>query len=77
MNDLYQAIGVGDRNPLLMAQMMLGDDQIIKEKSSKIPLLIKGTEGVSIEFAKCCMPIPGDTIIGHLKQKELGSLCPG
>ena len=68
MNDLYQAIGVGDRNPLLMAQMMLGDDEIIKEKSSDTPLLIKGTEGVSIEFAKCCMPIPGDTIIGHLSK---------
>ena len=68
MNDLYQAIGLGDRNPLLMAQMMLGDDEIIKEKSSKIPLLLKGTEGVSLEFAKCCMPIPGDTIIGHLSK---------
>ena len=68
MNELYQGIGVGDKNPLLMAQMMLGEDEIITEKNSGAPLLIKGTEGVSIEFAKCCLPVPGDTIIGHLSK---------
>ena len=68
MNELYQGIGAGDRNPLLMAQMMLGEDAIITQTKSRAPILIKGTEGVSIEFAKCCMPIPGDTIIGHLSK---------
>ncbi len=68
MNELYQGIGAGDRNPLLMAQMMLGEDEIITQTKSRAPILIKGTEGVSIEFAKCCMPIPGDTIIGHLSK---------
>ena len=68
MNELYQGIGVGDKNPLLMAQMMLGEDEIITETNSRAPILIKGTEGVSIEFAKCCLPVPGDTIIGHLSK---------
>ncbi len=68
MNELYQSIGVGDKNPLLMAQMMLGEDEIITETNSRAPILIKGTEGVSIEFAKCCLPVPGDTIIGHLSK---------
>ena len=61
-------IGVGDKNPLLMAQMMLGEEEIMSERNSHVPILIKGTEGVSIEFAKCCMPVPGDTIIGHLSK---------
>lgn len=30
------------------------------------PLKIKGTEGLLINFAKCCHPIPGDPIIGFL-----------
>ena len=30
------------------------------------PLTIKGTEGLAVSFAKCCSPIPGDPIIGHL-----------
>ena len=68
IEDFYQGIGIGDKNPLLMAQMMLGDDEIIEEKKSGVPMLIKGTEGVSIAFAKCCMPVPGDTIIGHLSK---------
>ncbi len=68
MDELYQSIGIGDKNPLLMAQMMLGEDEILTETTSRAPILIKGTEGVSIEFAKCCMPVPGDTIIGHLSK---------
>ena len=34
-----------------------------KDISSR-PLLIKGTEGMVINFAKCCRPIPGDPIVG-------------
>jgi RelA/SpoT family (p)ppGpp synthetase len=33
-------------------------------------LSIKGTEGVSMQFAKCCWPIPGDPIKGLLLQDE-------
>ena len=67
MEGLYESIGIGDKNPLLMAQILLGDEQI-ENKSGHKPLLIKGTEGVSIAFAKCCLPIPGDSIIGHLSK---------
>ena len=28
------------------------------------PLMIRGTEGMVITFAKCCRPIPGDPILG-------------
>ena len=30
------------------------------------PLAIKGTEGLVLNFAKCCNPIPGDPIIGYV-----------
>ena len=36
-----------------------------KESSSK-PLLIRGTEGMVLNFAKCCRPIPGDPILGFV-----------
>ncbi len=68
MQQLYESIGVGDKNPLLMAQILLGDEQLEHTSSDHKPLLIKGTEGVSINFAKCCLPIPGDSIIGHLSK---------
>ena len=30
------------------------------------PLAIRGTEGLVLNYAKCCTPIPGDPIVGHL-----------
>jgi (p)ppGpp synthase/HD superfamily hydrolase len=68
--EFYESIGQGDKNPILMAQILLGEaDEKIKNKNHA-PLLIKGTEGVSISFPKCCTPIPGDTIIGHLSTQR-------
>ena len=31
---------------------------------------IKGTEGLVLSFAKCCYPIPGDNILGHISQEK-------
>ncbi len=37
------------------------------EKSQRNrPLLISGTEGMVVSFAKCCRPIPGDPIVGFV-----------
>jgi RelA/SpoT family (p)ppGpp synthetase len=68
MEQFYESMGVGDKNPLLMAQILLGDEQLESKPGNHKPLLIKGTEGVSINFAPCCLPIPGDDIIGHLSK---------
>ena len=70
MDELYENIGLGDKNPLLIAQMMLGEQQENHTSFDHAPLLIKGTEGVSITFSNCCHPIPGDAIIGHLSKAK-------
>ncbi len=36
------------------------------DKGGARPLVIKGTEGMVINFAKCCRPIPGDPIVGFV-----------
>jgi (p)ppGpp synthase/HD superfamily hydrolase len=36
-----------------------------KEDSRK-PLMIKGSEGLAVQTAKCCHPVPGDPIVGYL-----------
>ena len=36
------------------------------DKSGLRPLAIKGTEGVVVQYGKCCRPIPGDSIIGFV-----------
>ena len=34
--------------------------------SENQPLVIKGTEGMVVHFPKCCLPIPGDKILGFV-----------
>ncbi len=36
------------------------------ERSERSPLAIKGTEGMVVNYAKCCRPIPGDPIQGFV-----------
>jgi (p)ppGpp synthase/HD superfamily hydrolase len=34
------------------------------------PIVIRGTEGMAVQFARCCRPIPGDAIIGSIKKGQ-------
>ena len=72
-DELLEAIGLGNQMAALIARRLLavaGDaDASDTHASSPVPhppLAIRGTEGVVVQFAKCCRPIPGDPITGHL-----------
>jgi RelA/SpoT family (p)ppGpp synthetase len=69
LDDLLEEIGSGNRMAPLMARRFLaayrGTD-IDLQASAERPLSIRGTEGLVVSFAKCCSPIPGDPIIGHV-----------
>jgi GTP pyrophosphokinase len=43
-----------------------GDEKISKAD----PIMIYGSEGISVQLAPCCLPIPGDSIIGQLKRDQ-------
>ena len=67
-DELMAQIGLGNRNSSLVAKAMYDiedDDSTAFDESGK-PLAIKGTEGMVLSFAKCCRPVPGDAIIGHM-----------
>src|SRR4029079_15467229 len=34
------------------------------------PLTLRGVEGVAIQYAKCCRPIPGDTLVGQFRKGQ-------
>jgi RelA/SpoT family (p)ppGpp synthetase len=36
------------------------------DKDERRPLAIKGTEGMVVNYARCCRPIPGDSIVGFV-----------
>ncbi|MGZ5049977.1 MAG: RelA/SpoT family protein [Methylobacter sp.] len=71
LDELLEDIGLGNKMPFLVAKRIAQDDisSTVKlddaPQASKKPLIIKGTEGMVITLAKCCRPIPGDSIIGY------------
>jgi GTP pyrophosphokinase len=68
LEDLYAEIGLGERVAELMIQSLLGIEDVkpklLRRSNKKVPLAIRGTEGVVVNFGRCCSPIPGDQIIG-------------
>ena len=70
LSDLLEDIGLGNRMPFLVAKHIsqIDNNHAVKlddnEQHHKSPLIIKGTEGMVVSLAKCCRPIPGDSIIG-------------
>lgn len=65
IHDLYVEIGLGNVIPKLIALRMAPS---FKQDVSKTTYDIEGSEGLVMSYAKCCHPIPGDTIVGHITQ---------
>jgi RelA/SpoT family (p)ppGpp synthetase len=65
---LYEDIGLGNRMAVLVARQLLPEEAGSESSSSgdNVPLVIRGTEGMVVNFAKCCHPIPGDPIMGFV-----------
>ena len=67
-DNLLSAIGLGNRQAPIVARQLLpegGDDS--RENNDGSPAVaITGTEGVVVNFARCCRPIPGDPVLGFL-----------
>ncbi|NNE37243.1 MAG: bifunctional (p)ppGpp synthetase/guanosine-3',5'-bis(diphosphate) 3'-pyrophosphohydrolase, partial [Gammaproteobacteria bacterium] len=70
-SELLEEIGLGNRNAKLVARQLTADSDTKNKKvksklDDKHPLIIKGTEGMVVNFPKCCLPIPGDKILGFV-----------
>lgn len=67
MDDLLEDIGMGNRVAYAVAKLLQSEPEA-EERGSSIyaPLTIDSSEGMMINFARCCRPIPGDPIIGHI-----------
>tara|TARA_R110001592_G_scaffold363402_1_gene688372 strand:- start:79852 stop:81954 length:2103 start_codon:yes stop_codon:yes gene_type:complete len=66
--EILQQIGLGNRMAYAVANLMappsLRKENIPAEFES--PIMIDTREGLIINYARCCRPIPGDLILGHL-----------
>lgn len=74
--NLEEDIGLGKRFANLVAKqihdLLLGSDDSIHchPEDECAPLAISGTEGMVINYAQCCHPIPGDHIMGFMSAEK-------
>ena len=69
--DILADIGLGRRLNILVArQLARVGDTVKSEGANHAVVTIQGTEGMAVQFARCCRPIPGDPIIGVIKSGQ-------
>ena len=69
--DMLADIGLGRRlNMVVARQLALIGESPQGEAIPNSVITIQGTEGMAVQFAKCCRPIPGDPIIGVIKSGQ-------
>ena len=84
-NELFADIGLGRRLPVVLARQLwriqtravgsVPPERAAVEHTASAPearpVLIQGTEGMAMQMANCCSPVPGDRVVGQLR-RDLG-----
>ena len=82
MDEIQFDIGIGKRMAHLVARHIMsledagsGKPPLLDRAGNALqnkaePVVIVGDNGSSVQFGSCCLPIPGDQIIGQLKQDQ-------
>ncbi len=71
-SEILADIGLGKRVSLMVAHQLLASahDDLHPSKAQKSfdKITIRGSEGMAVQFAQCCSPIPGDPILGFINK---------
>ncbi len=77
--DLMADIGLGKRLSFVVAQALTrapgktGDETVAQAAGighKPVALTLRGVEGVAIQYARCCRPIPGDAVVGQFRKSQ-------
>lgn len=71
--EILADIGLGKRISLMVAhQLLASDDEHTQPNTQKSfdKITIRGSEGMAVQFAQCCRPIPGDPILGFINKDK-------
>jgi len=74
--EILAEIGLGKRMSLMVAHQLvaigqeLTNDENSKTKKPLDIITIRGSEGMAVQFAQCCTPIPGDPILGFINKEK-------
>jgi len=68
-------LGLGRRLPAVVARRLLRKTEREEARSgaaktAAASVVISGTEGMAVQLASCCRPIPGDAIVGSIKKGQ-------
>jgi len=73
--EILADIGLGKRLSFVVAQALTrlvgkADAATATGMGQPAALTLRGVEGVAIQYAKCCRPIPGDKVIGQFRKGQ-------
>ncbi|HJT51019.1 MAG TPA: bifunctional (p)ppGpp synthetase/guanosine-3',5'-bis(diphosphate) 3'-pyrophosphohydrolase [Nitrosospira sp.] len=69
--DLLADMGLGKHLPAVVARRLATPgESIAGQNGASDVITILGTEGMAVQFAKCCRPIPGDPVVGFIKKDQ-------
>ncbi|HEX6268002.1 MAG TPA: bifunctional (p)ppGpp synthetase/guanosine-3',5'-bis(diphosphate) 3'-pyrophosphohydrolase [Burkholderiales bacterium] len=68
--ELLADIGLGKRLPAVVARRLVKRPEGGDEAYPAGSVTIRGTEGMAVQLASCCRPIPGDAIVGSIKKGQ-------
>jgi len=74
--DVLADIGLGKRLSFVVAQALTRSQGRSEEAAAPASpskpgaLTLRGVEGVAIQYARCCRPIPGDAIVGQFRKGQ-------
>ena len=65
--EILADIGLGKRLNLVVARRLLTTGEALSTERKPLgSITIRGTEGLAVQLARCCRPIPGDPILGMI-----------
>ena len=71
VNDLLADIGLGLKLAPVIARSivldMSGQSATAKLAPRSAPIVVQSVDGISLQCAPCCHPVPGDRIAGHMR----------
>jgi len=68
--EMLADIGLGKRVAAVVARRLLKSSDPKEEAKITGSVTIRGTEGMGVQLATCCRPIPGDVIVGSIKKGQ-------
>lgn len=77
-DEILADIGMGKRLNVMVAHQLMaqaGQQEAVTEQQkppAKVldTITIRGSEGMAVQFAQCCRPIPGDPILGFINKDK-------